>query len=211
VASQQSAGSAPSLGAAKTALRDRLVTSRNRRSLTDVGDAATAIAGHLLSLPEVRRAASVAAYVGVGREPGTGLLLDALLAAGKRVILPLTIGSLTGPDADGLDLDWATYVGSESLAQARFGLLEPTTPALGVDAIATPEVVLVPGLAVSWRGMRLGKGAGCYDRALGRVPVGTFTCVALYDDEVGVEVPVEGHDRPVTAAVSPSGVTRLAG
>ncbi len=30
------------------------------------------------------------------------------------------------------------------------------------------------------------------------------------DDEVGVEVPVEPHDRPVTAAVSPSGIARFA-
>ena len=36
-----------------------------------------------------------------------------------------------------------------------------------------------------------------------RVPVGTFTCVLLYDDEVGLDVPREPHDRPVTAVVSP--------
>ncbi len=40
----------------------------------------------------------------------------------------------------------------------------------------------MPGLAVDDDGMRLGRGGGCYDRALGRVPVGTFTCVLLYDD-----------------------------
>jgi 5-formyltetrahydrofolate cyclo-ligase len=41
------------------------------------------------------------------------------------------------------------------------------------------------------------------------VPVGTFTCVLLYDDEVGVDVPVEPHDRPVGWAASPSGLRRL--
>ena len=33
---------------------------------------------------------------------------------------------------------------------------------------------------------RLGRGGGSYDRALARVPVGTFTCVLLHDDEVGL-------------------------
>jgi 5-formyltetrahydrofolate cyclo-ligase len=42
------------------------------------------------------------------------------------------------------------------------------------------------------------------------VPVGTFTCVLLYDGEVGIDVPVEPHDRPVTAAASPSGIVRFA-
>ena len=41
------------------------------------------------------------------------------------------------------------------------------------------------------------------------IPVGTFTCVLLHDDEVGVEVPVESHDRRVAAAASPAGITRF--
>ncbi len=202
----QSPGPASAVSLAKVALRDQLTTARNRRSLTEVAEAAAAIAGHLLDAPEVRRAATVAAYVSVGREPGTGLLLDGLLAAGKRVVLPLTVGRMS---AGGLELDWAAYDGPQSLAPARFGLLEPTTAALGLEAISTPDVVLVPGLAVSREGYRIGKGAGCYDKALARVPVGTFTCVLLYDDEVGVDVPVEPHDRPVRAVATPSGLTRL--
>jgi 5-formyltetrahydrofolate cyclo-ligase len=180
---------------------------RHRRGLAEVAASATALADHLLAAPEVRRAVSVAAYVSVGPEPGTGRLLEALKAAGKRVILPVTVGRM---GEGGLDLDWAVYDGPESLRAARFGLLEPLTPLLGPDAVATPDAILVPGLAVSDAGVRMGKGAGCYDKALGRVPVGTFTCVLLYDDEVGVAVPVEPHDRAVTAAATPArGVIRL--
>ena len=187
---------------AKTAVRDQLLTTRNRRPLLERSEAARAIARHLTAAPEVRRAATVAAYVAVGSEPGTAPLLNALLAAGKRVVLPVLL-----PDGD---LDWATYAGDQDLAPARFGLLEPTTARLGPDSIGTADVVLVPGLACSSRGERLGRGGGSYDRALGRVPVGTFTCVLLYDDEVGVDVPVESHDRPVTAAASPRGIERFA-
>jgi 5-formyltetrahydrofolate cyclo-ligase len=187
----------------KLALRDQVLTARNRRSLLERSEVARAIADHLLAAPEVRRAASVAAYVSVGSEPGTGGLLRELAAAGKRVILPVLL-----PDGD---LDWAAYAGDESLAPARLGLLEPTGPRLGVDAIGTPDAVLLPGLAVSGSGDRLGRGGGSYDRALGRVPLGTFTCVLLHDEEVGIDVPVEPHDRRVTAAASPSGISRFAG
>ena len=62
--------------AAKLALRDQLLTRRNRRSLAEVGACARALAAHLLAAPEVRRAATVAAYVSIGNEPGTGHLLD---------------------------------------------------------------------------------------------------------------------------------------
>ena len=190
-----------STGTAKLALRDQLLTARRRRPLTEVGEAARAIADHLLAAPEVRRAATVAAYVSVGTEPGTSELLDLLVDAGKRVVLPQLL-----PDND---LDWAVYHGPTSLAPARRGLLEPVGLGLGVDSIAMPDAVLVPGLAVSARGMRLGRGGGSYDRALARVPVGTFTCVLLYDEEVGVDVPFADHDRPVAAACSPAGVVRF--
>ena len=188
--------------AAKLALRDQLQTTRNRRSLLERSDAARAIARHLGAAPEVRRAATVAAYVAVGSEPGTAPLLDALLAAGKRVVLPVL-----RPDRD---LDWAVFADDRDLAPALFGLLEPVGPRLGVEAVATADVVLLPGLAVSARGDRLGRGGGSYDRALGRVRFGTFTCVLLHDDEVGIEVPVEPHDQPVAAAASPAGITRFA-
>jgi 5-formyltetrahydrofolate cyclo-ligase len=186
---------------AKIAMRDQILTARNRLTLTERAEHARAIAEHLLASPEVRRAATVAAYVSIGSEPGTGGLIRELAAAGKRVILPALL-----PDGD---LDWAAYAGDDALAPARRGLLEPTGPRLGVDAIATPDVVLVPGLAVSPHGDRLGRGGGSYDRALGRVPVGTFTCVLLRDDEVGLDVPVEPHDRVVTAAATPTRIVRF--
>ena len=197
---QSDAGSAGGR-AAKLAVRDRLLTTRNRRPLAEVGEAARTIADRLLAIAEVRRAATVAAYVSMAGEPGTGPLLDALLAGGKRVILPVLL-----PDDD---LDWAVYRGAVDLLPARRGLLEPAGEPLGTDAVATADVVLVPGLAVSSDGMRLGRGGGSYDRVLARVPVGTFTCVLLYDDEVGLDVPVEPHDRPVTHAATPSAVIRL--
>lgn len=179
---------------AKLSLRDQLVTARGRLPIAELAARSEARTALLLATDEVRRAATVAAYVSVGREPGTGLLLDALLAAGKRVIVPLL-----QPDND---LDWARYDGPASLAAARRGLLEPIGPSLGAEAIATADVVIVPGLAVDRTGLRLGRGGGSYDRALGRVPVGTFTCVLLDDSEILDQVPAADHDRRVTAAVT---------
>ncbi|HET7386311.1 MAG TPA: 5-formyltetrahydrofolate cyclo-ligase [Nocardioidaceae bacterium] len=184
----------------KLALRDRLHTERNRRPLLEVGEAAAAIAEHLLAAGEVRRAATVAAYVSTATEPGTGPLLDALVAAGKRVVLPVLL-----PDHD---LDWAVYDGPTALIPAGRGLLEPAGAHLGPDSIATADAVLTPGLAVDRTGMRLGRGGGSYDRALARVPAGTFTCTLLYDEELIDAVPAAAHDRRVSAAVTPAGITR---
>jgi 5-formyltetrahydrofolate cyclo-ligase len=189
------------IGVTKLALRDQLLTARKRTPLALVGERARAVAEHLLAAPEVRRAATVAAYVSVSSEPGTGPLLDGLSASGKRVILPLL-----RPDND---LDWAAYDGPADLHSAGRGLLEPAGRPLGPEAIATADVVLVPGLAVGRDGTRLGRGGGSYDRALARVPVGTFVCVLLNSEELLDVVPRDEHDRAVTAAVTEHGVVRF--
>lgn len=185
----------------KLALRDQLLTARGRLPVAEIAARAHRTSELLMATDEVRRAATVAAYVSVGREPGTGVLLDALRAAGKRVILPLL-----QPDND---LDWAVYDAHRSLARAPRGLLEPTGPPLGPDAVATADVVVVPGLAVDRTGLRLGRGGGSYDRALARVPVGTFTCVVLNEAELLDEVPAAAHDRRVTAAVTEERLVRF--
>jgi 5-formyltetrahydrofolate cyclo-ligase len=188
-----------SIAAQKIALRDQLLTTRRRHSLLDIGEHATAIAEHLLGSDPVRKAATVAAYISIGNEPGTGPLIEHLYAAGRRVLLPVLL-----PDND---LDWALYTGAQDLMPAGRGLLEPPGPRLGPDAVATADVVLTPGVAVDRTGMRLGRGGGSYDRVLGRVPVGTFVCTLLYDGEIVDSVPVDAHDRPVRAAVTEKGLT----
>lgn len=192
-------GALDSVTARKLALRDQLITRRNRLSVAELGEAARAIAGHLLATTEVRRAATVAAYASVGNEPGTTAVLETLLEAGRRVILPVLM--------PGGDLDWAVFHGD--LMPAGRGLLEPAGPRLGPDAVATADVVLTPGLAVDQSGMRLGRGGGSYDRALARVPVGTFTCALLYDEEVLDAVPADDHDRRVVAAATPRRLIRF--
>ncbi len=186
---------------AKVAMRDQLGTARRRLPPARLREDADRLADVLLASPEVRRAATVAAYVSVASEPGTGLLLDRLVEQGRQVLLPVVL-----PD---LDLDWARYTGSADLVTARRGLLEPAGPRLGVNAVAWADVVLVPATAVDRAGRRLGQGGGCYDRALARVPVGTPLVALLHEGELVGRVPAAPHDRPVTAAATPSRMVRL--
>lgn len=185
----------------KAALRDALLARRGRLALADLVDNAAALGARAMAAPEVARAATVAAYVSVGREPGTGSLLDALVERGQRVLLPVL-------RRDG-DLDWCRYTDSASLAPVPRGLLEPVGARLGVEAIRQADVVLCPGLAVDRRGRRLGRGGGSYDKALARVVRPTWVAVLLYDDEVVDHVPVDVHDKRVDAAITPSRLLRF--
>ncbi|WP_406139144.1 5-formyltetrahydrofolate cyclo-ligase [Streptomyces sp. NBC_01089] len=188
----------------KPSLRRQLLAARALLSPEDVAAAAAVLAGHAVALPELARAHTVAAYVSVGREPGTRPLLDALRARGVRVLLPVLL-----PDND---LDWGAYRGADSLVPAGRGLLEPAGARLGVRAVLEADAVLLPGLAVDGRGMRLGRGGGSYDRVLARLAGAAAhpaLVVLLYDNEVVTRVPEEPHDHPVHAVVTPAGIRRF--
>jgi 5-formyltetrahydrofolate cyclo-ligase len=189
-------------------LRREILAVRSRLTADDLRETSVALTGRALELPELVGAGTVAAYVSVGSEPGTLALLDALRARGVRVLLPALL-----PDND---LDWGPYEGEGSLARVQHGgrmaLFEPAGERLGPDAVTTADAVLLPGLAVDARGMRLGRGGGSYDRVLARLErVGAHPAlvVLLYDSEVVEHVPEEPHDRPVHAVVTPSGVRRF--
>lgn len=152
-----------------------------------LADAVTGVAG-----PTSR---TVCAYVPVGTEPGSTDLLDVLVEAGHRVLLPVVTGRAP--------LDWAEYQGVASLVPGPHRLREPGGDRLGEQAIGLAAVVLVPALAVDRGGVRLGRGAGHYDRSLPLAGPGTALVAVVRDQELVTELPAEPHDVRMTAALTP--------
>lgn len=189
--------------AAKQALRERLLSRRKELRPRDLAEAAGHLRDVLLADPDVAAASTVAAYVSVGGEPGTGPLLEELESRGVQTLLPVL--------TDDGDLDWARYTGPLGLAPASRGLVEPRARRLGPEALRSAPVVLVPALAVDRRGYRLGRGGGSYDRALARLIGASALVVALLHDGelLDLPIPTEPHDVPVTAVATPSGLSRL--
>jgi 5-formyltetrahydrofolate cyclo-ligase len=192
----------PDVPGDKAALRRRVVAARAAMPADDRATAGKMIRDHVLSLPQVAAAGTIAAYYPVGTEPDTRSLVYALWKRGSYVVLPLLL-----PDGD---LDWASYEGPDSLVPGPRGLLQPAEPPRGIPTVSRADVVLVPAVAVDRSGYRLGRGGGSYDRALARVGGQVPSIALLYDDELVDEVPVDEHDQAVRAVARPgAGVTWL--
>ena len=187
--------------AGKAALRAEILAARAGQSAEQRAAAGGLIRDHVLSLPQAQMAGTVAAYFSVGTEPDTHSLIYGLWKRGTYVIIPLL-----RPDGD---LDWASYEGPESLVPGPKGLLEPSEPSRGVDAVARAALVLVPALAVDTSGNRLGRGGGSYDRALARVGPRVPVIALLNDGELIDHVPAAPHDRPVPMVALPSGIVSI--
>ena len=190
----------------KATARSRFVNDRRalgNRKRTLQARAATL---RLLAEPRLTSADTVAAYWPMGTEPDTRPLIDTLLERGVRVLLPVLLADR--------DLDWAGYSGDPAaLTGGGAGTRHPADTTLGTDAVLRAEVMIVPALAVTASGVRIGRGGGSYDRVLARIAEAAavggptpWTCAFLYEGELGTldEAAVEPHDRAVDAACTAS-------
>jgi 5-formyltetrahydrofolate cyclo-ligase len=187
------AGEAEKSRSAKLALRNRLIAARQSLTPQQRERAAAAVQAVLHDLVRAQSPQLIAGYLPLGPEPG-GADLPAVLSRQARLLLPVL-----RPDND---LDWARYEGPDALRAGPRGLREPTGQRLGVAAIGTADLVIVPALAVDRTGVRMGRGGGSYDRALARAGA-AYTVALLHDGELLPTVPAEPHDRRVHAAITP--------
>lgn len=181
----------------KSDVRAEILAARRSLSQQIRSREAEQLAGHLTSLAAPDR--TICAYVAVGSEPGSVAALDDLVAHGVTVLLPVA-----REDADGtpLPLQWGRYRQGD-LVTAPFGLREPSPPWLPAEAVARASVVLVPALAVDRQGVRLGRGAGYYDRTLPLADPDALLVAVVRDDELVDHLPSDSHDVPMTHALTP--------
>jgi 5-formyltetrahydrofolate cyclo-ligase len=185
----------------REALRRELIDRRAALGEAEVRAASGAVCGHLLALPALAHARSVALYAAVRGEIDPVAVEAALTARGVRTVYP----RVHSAEPRGLTFHVAR---AGDLQPSAFGLAEPPAAA-PVFALAAVDVVLVPGVAFARDGHRLGFGAGYFDGALAGAPtalrVGLCHPFQLFDRLA----PREG-DEPVDLIVLPDGplVTR---
>jgi len=178
---------------AKTALRLAL-RARRKALAAEAPDAAERVAA--LAPDEILSARLVAGYRPQGGELDPWPLLRRLAAAGARIGLPRA-------QARDAPLTFHLHTEGEALAPDAFGVPAPLPSA----PILRPDLILVPLLAFDPGGVRMGQGAGCYDRTLAAArSTGAVTVVGLaYAGQEVAAVPAEPHDQLLDAVLTETG------
>lgn len=197
----------------KATARSRFVNDRRALGNRERARQARAATLRLLADPRLTTADTVAAYWPLGSEPDTRALIGTLLERGVRVLLPVLLADR--------DLDWARYDGDpDALRDGGAGTRRPQGTTLGAGVVLRAATLIVPALAVTADGVRLGRGGGSYDRVLARIAAARdagqdtpWTCAFLYEGELGTleGAAVEPHDRAVDAACTASGLVSFRG
>ena len=157
-----------------------------------------------LESPLYRYAPLILAFVSLGSEIDTHQLINRMLDDKKSVAIPeTTANSMTfrmlSPD---IPL-------SKQLRHGNFGIEEPVKSLEPVmpEALPAGTVILVPGLAFSEDGSRLGKGKGYYDIFIERVPAETVLVGYAFQLQIAETVPCEDHDKKVDYLVTEEKIT----
>ena len=91
-----------------------------------------------------------------------------------------------------------------ALAHAGWQLTGAEFDALPAIDLATVDVMLVPGLAFTAEGLRLGRGGGYYDRLLAACAPHTRTIGVCFATQLVTTLPTEPHDQKVGRVVTES-------
>lgn len=140
-----------------------------------------------------------ALFVSTPLEPDMSLALGLF----PRALLPVLLDEAGAPLGAP---HWGLWEAGRTLVTLGRPPAQPDGKALGSEALAGADLILIPALAASEDGTRLGQGGGWYDRALMYRSPGVPVVAAIFNDEVleaGV-IPAEPHDVPVDAIVTPT-------
>ena len=132
--------------------------------LSDWEAASRSAQERILGLAQWQTARQVLLYSPVRGEIDTRLLFEAALAAGKQTLFPRCISPRAAGYAGCMEL--APCTGPEQLIPGSFKIPEPSPhhcPPLAAEQLKL-DLALIPGVAFSRKGERLGYGGGYYDR-----------------------------------------------
>jgi len=129
-------------------------------------------------LAEYRAAKTVMAFAAMDSEPETDGLFARLARDGKVLVLPRIVGDQLEPALVGD----GTNSGVWGIREPQGAVVDPTTI----------DLIIVPGVAFTVAGGRLGHGKAYYDRFLPRTTA--FTIGACFVEQVVDLLPLEPHD-----------------
>lgn len=164
----------------------RLTIKNEKRHYTEqqLSEWSLSLYNKVMNHPRVSSAKTLLLYYSMPDEAGTHKLVDALWRAGKTVLLPRV--------KDSTHMDLVAYTGPECLkAAGPFHILEPQGEPF--TRYSDIEVAIVPGVAFTRDGKRMGHGRGYYDRMLALMP-NTYKIGMCFAFQLLPDLPTSPYD-----------------
>lgn len=169
----------------KRELRRQIREKKQQMTPEQIALASSRLGEMFIATEQYRRAKTIYGYLPYNQEVHTTAMLVRALQEGKRVAVPKIFG------------DEMKFIYITDLSQVEKGYRGIPEPVANEPVANDPTaLVLMPGVAFTKNGDRIGYGGGYYDKFLAREP--EHPTVALcYDFQIVETLPTQEHDIPV--------------
>jgi 5-formyltetrahydrofolate cyclo-ligase len=162
----------------------------NRRNQENKDELSRAICEKFVSLPDYARAKTVMFYVDVRTEVRTRDYLATALTHGKTIVVPWC--------NDAGELELFRLETFDDLAIGMYKILEPKPelrllPERRIE-VEQLDIVMVPGVAFTREGARMGHGKGYYDKLLEHARPDAPLVALAFECQFFPEIPTQAHD-----------------
>ncbi len=172
----------------KQAIRLQAHANRNAQERKD--ELSAEIVARFMGLPAYQAARTVMFYVDVRSEVRTRQALPEALKHGKTIVVPWC-------NAAG-ELELFRLQSMDDLAIGMYKILEPREELRHLPERQVPtteiDLVMVPGVAFTRDGARMGHGKGYYDKLLEHARRDTPLVALAFECQLFPEIPVASHD-----------------
>jgi len=176
----------------KLAIRKQQLALREQLSPGTRASLSEAISARIVRLEVYRQANAVLGYMNFGAEFASEIWVQQVLADGKRLALPRV-----NRHTSHLDLYWVDDPENQ-LAAGLWGIREPVVERCErLNSLNEVEFALLPGVAFSRKGARLGYGGGFYDKLLARMTHKPALAAAAFALQIVERIPQEATDVKV--------------
>lgn len=176
----------------KQSIRQSIIALREQMPPHERVRLSHAVMERLGRLAAYQTAQTILGYLNFGAELETESWLLQALSQGKQILLP-RVNRASGH----LDLYQVQDL-QHDVAPGLWGIREPVASRCRkVDAMGEVDFILLPGVAFTRAGERLGYGGGYYDRLLARMPGRPALVAGAFGLQVVTELPQEPTDRRV--------------
>lgn len=159
-------------------------------------DASFDVGKKICASPEFKNAEVVFAFMPMEDEVNIGGVILEAFMSGKKIAVP-KIKDENG----GMKFHWISA--SEDMSQGPFGIYEPASMIpINMECVPPNSLILVPGLAFTKDGKRLGRGKGFYDRFLAEYKDRFFKMGICFDFQIMDDIPVDENDVFVDKVIS---------
>ncbi len=181
-------------------LRKQMIEARNMLDPETKQAMDDAIFERLYALDVFQKAKSIFVFLSSPQEVNTDRIVQEALSRKKLVCAPKVL-----PGTHERLMHAYPVTSLKDVTFGFFGIREPIVQSKAVSP-QTIELVIVPGLAFTAQGARLGYGGGYYDRYLAHVLSTTALLGVAYDMQMVSVLPVLPHDHFVHTVITPTHV-----